>query len=1205
MAENNTACVALSHSRSKQAPDPTTALREALTKFNGILTEEQQRLYHVSAKKPDVESVIAFVTEIDANKNNTMKMCVGSRLHKFLEATQQFSDVVGTFVSSHPEIAALVWGGVKTAILTASNIASYFGKVTSMIMEVGRSCPTYQQFGHLYPDHIGLQRELCEYYAAIVQLCTKVIEVSRRPLLTQTISSIFNPFESDFKTVIDQLNQAAKDVQLQISLASNQVNVEAKKLLEYESRDQATFRKLTKTFKRDAQAEHAEAHQWRVHMMNREAASLRSSIRDSLSKINYLKPWKQAIRQRVPSTAEWLLHEPLFQKWQSDHDAAILWCPGTMGVGKTVLMSNVVAQLHALRKSNEIISYYFCRADDVPSLSARNILGSLARQILDSDIGNASNENLQRLHEDSRDLNTTDLVDFILRRLQDDNVYYLAIDGLDECEITEVRKLAQCMAQLCSARVKNFKVIYTGRPELESELFRSVKGIYKVPVTEKKVDSEMNCYIDTTLRLCLEEEQLKIRDPILVLKIADALRNGSKGMFLWTRLFIEEICAQGSDSEILESLKHPPRGLSEIFDRKISRVRNKVTAKESFKILQFCGVVKRPLTAMEYQEVLSLSPGQKSLELEKLPNDMNKVIGDCCGLLFIDEEDSTVHFVHHSVKEHLFDIACRYTEEFDVARLDWHIGVLCMTYLDFSNFKRQLAKYRKGSNTSIRPVQLEISAFNSSSNISGRMALRLLSYSQKLRHLRFGDIERKTLEQVLGDEEFSRLEKELQTRGFHFLEYARTHWINHLASPPSTIEAAIWSLFCRCVEGRDIVAYRPWESAQDTYDDRDDAPPMIKWLLAHGHYPLLLYYVRHRSHTLTVYDKHHILEKSIHDGENRLAGCVIQHGQDSPTLMDNALFFASRKGCKDLLPIVLQVVTDVDCRMFDQTSLQAAAEEGHLEVVEQLLAAKADVNAPARKRNGLTALQAAAEGGHLEIVEKLLASKADVNAPPGSYNGRTVLQAVAAKGNLEVVERLLAASADVNAPAGEYNGRTALQAAAEKGHLEVVERLLAASADVNAPAGEYNGRTALQAAAEEGWLAIMDRLLGAKADANAPPGRYQGRTALQAVAAKGNLEVVERLLAVNADVNVPAGEYHGRTALQAAAERGHLKVVDRLLAAKADVNAPSGREHGRTALQAAADKGHLEVVDRILAAKADVNALAGREHAQRSKQQEV
>ena len=44
--------------------------------------------------------------------------------------------------------------------------------------------------------------------------------------------------------------------------------------------------------------------------------------------------------------------------------------------------------------------------------------------------------------------------------------------------------------------------------------------------------------------------------------------------------------------------------------------------------------------------------------------------------------------------------------------------------------------------------------------------------------------------------------------------------------------------------------------------------------------------------------------------------------------------------------------------------LQAAAAGGHLQVVERLLAAKADVNAPAGSEDGRTTLQAAADGGH-------------------------------------------------------------------------------------------------------------------------------------------------------------------------------------------------------------------------------------------------
>ena len=245
-----------------------------------------------------------------------------------------------------------------------------------------------------------------------------------------------------------------------------------------------------------------------------------------------------------------------------------------------------------------------------------------------------------------------------------------------------------------------------------------------------------------------------------------------------------------------------------------------------------------------------------------------------------------------------------------------------------------------------------------------------------------------------------------------------------------------------------------------------------------------------------------------------------------------------------------------------------------------------------RGSNGRTALQAAAGGGHLEVVERLLAAKADVNAAAAGDNGRTALQAAAGGGHLEVVERLLAAKADVNAaaacwlwsdgiagrgrrwpPRGRraaagcegrrqccccyFDGRTALQAAAGGGHLEVVERLLAAKANVNAAAAMVlmvgrHCRPQQGAATSRSWsgcwlrrLTSMLLLLSSN-----------GRTALQAAAGGGHLEVVERLLAAKADVNAAAASYFdGRTALQAAAGGGYLEVVERLLTAKADVNA--------------------------------------------------
>ena len=73
---------------------------------------------------------------------------------------------------------------------------------------------------------------------------------------------------------------------------------------------------------------------------------------------------------------------------------------------------------------------------------------------------------------------------------------------------------------------------------------------------------------------------------------------------------------------------------------------------------------------------------------------------------------------------------------------------------------------------------------------------------------------------------------------------------------------------------------------------------------------------------------------------------------------------------------------------------------------------------------------------HRDIIEALLAAGADVNAP-ALEAGRTAAQAAAGAGFLDLLQELMAIGANVNAPASR-SGRTALQAAAENGHLRIV-----------------------------------------------------------------------------------------------------------------------------------------------------------------------
>ncbi|KAF7504245.1 hypothetical protein GJ744_002567 [Endocarpon pusillum] len=124
----------------------------------------------------------------------------------------------------------------------------------------------------------------------------------------------------------------------------------------------------------------------------------------------------------------------------------------------------------------------------------------------------------------------------------------------------------------------------------------------------------------------------------------------------------------------------------------------------------------------------------------------------------------------------------------------------------------------------------------------------------------------------------------------------------------------------------------------------------------------------------------------------------------------------------------------------------------------------------ARDSTGRTALHWAAERGHEEVVEMLLAKGAEVNAQDGDYGN--ALQAASWRGDEKVVEMLLAKGTEVNAQGGEYGN--ALQAASWRGHEKVVEMLLAKGAEVNAQGGYYgNG---LQVASEGGHKKVVEML---------------------------------------------------------------------------------------------------------------------------------
>ncbi len=116
-----------------------------------------------------------------------------------------------------------------------------------------------------------------------------------------------------------------------------------------------------------------------------------------------------------------------------------------------------------------------------------------------------------------------------------------------------------------------------------------------------------------------------------------------------------------------------------------------------------------------------------------------------------------------------------------------------------------------------------------------------------------------------------------------------------------------------------------------------------------------------------------------------------------------------------------------------------AARAGDLDKVKSLVKEHPNLVSSKDEKYGQTPLHIAAFNNHKEVVEFLLANKADVNAK--ATNGSTPLHLAAAKGNKVIVELLLVNKADINAT--DNDGWSPLHSAIFWNQKEIEDLLIA------------------------------------------------------------------------------------------------------------------------------------------------------------------
>ena len=434
-------------------------------------------------------------------------------------------------------------------------------------------------------------------------------------------------------------------------------------------------------------------------------------------------------------------------------------------------------------------------------------------------------------------------------------------------------------------------------------------------------------------------------------------------------------------------------------------------------------------------------------------------------MIVIDEELSTVHFAHSSVRRYLLseptDLEVQ-DYHVDPAQADINLGKLAVTYLSLDVLCNQLVRTDEPS----RLLAAELPSFVVRSalpkaEVVNKVALAILRGRKKPSNDSTLDVERN-----------SNLVHETNTHRqevFSFLPYCQEFWLCHSNALHELEGGRVYELWERLVEGETNTVDLPW--APENFSDFGKRFEI--WIGKSRHTTLIRKAIRQLWNRYDIWQpKSHYdmpqLENFLSLLFDEKARHSLKLGPVSP--VNDILCEAARCGYETIIGLALHEGANINAsNSMDYTPLYAAVLGDNMITTQLLIQKGADVN---RQEGGYgSALQVAAVRGKDQIVELLIASGADVNAHSIKYG--TALMAAVTSCNSVIVRRLLEAGADPNANGGTYG--TALLAGIAKKDSDTVHLLIEKGANVNGPG--LDGETPLRMAAKLRKRDMVENLL--------------------------------------------------------------------------------------------------------------------------------
>jgi ankyrin repeat protein len=868
-------------------------------------------------------------------------------------------------------------------------------------------------------------------------------------------------------------------------------------------------------------------------------------------------------KRQIKGTCEWLLLRKEYTTWVGSDRSQLLRLEGGPGIGKTVIASFLVGELDKRAQTNPrmTFAYYFCDEKNGKRRKATSILRALILQLL------RQHKLFQYIEPtfDKWGVELFDDVDTLWQILLDisrdpksGDVFFL-IDALDECEKPSREFLLRNFKELlASSELSNqtrisgkFKILITCRHD--KDIIRELGNISTyLHVDAGKVNADLRKFIAIKVT---ETSGLNRWTPNLKNTVQEALIKKAGGTFLWASLVLKELEKTDKD-QVRGKLNDFPDDLYDLYDRILSGIER---MDEAQLILQLMVAARRPLTQRELGMAYVLKRGRDEdiLALEDQLDESENIFAVCKQMVYLDEHNKTVNFIHQSAKDYLLSNHLQESEKLKQyyvaqAKANLLIFQICWRYFSMKEF----------------------------------------------------DQGNKIISRSADDGLLREDPSEEYLQGYCFLEYARQEWQEHALAASSAFVTDYefkkgnldkmptlrdtW-LLRAAAEGQEVLVGLLLENGAELESKDSHGLTLLSWTAANGHEAIVKLLLEKGAELESKdIDGRTPLSWTAGSGHEAVVKLLLEKGAELESKDTKygrtPLSWAAEDGNEAAVKLLLENGANVESKDtgFGWTPLLWAAENGNEVAVTLLLKKGANVESKDTKV-GRTPLSRAAEGGHEAVAKLLLENGANVESKDTEF-GQTPLSWAAEDGHEAVVKLLLEKGADLESKDSSY-GQTPLLWAAENGHAAVVKLLLENGANMESKDTEFDW-TPLSWAAQDRHEAVVKLLLEKGADIETKDIEF-GRTPLS-WAAGNRLEAAVKLLLENG-ANVESKDTgFGWTPLLWAAEDGNEAVVKLLLEKGAELE--SKDIDGRTPLSWTAGNGYEAVVKLLLEKGADIES---------------